>query len=110
MSVEELHPDRLLDLSLERTLIFASEFESGPVDTTTADVSNELHLDGADSVLLEAHLARCAACRFERLARFDFLAELERPIAAPNHAFEAKRRDAETPLLPQPNTPRGATQ
>lgn len=53
MTVAELHPEDLLD----------------------KDARGELTL--AEEERLEAHLARCSACRAERMLRGDFLAELE---------------------------------
>lgn len=52
MSLSNLHPEELLD----------------------KDASGAL--SDAERALLEAHLSRCAACRFERAARADFAAEV----------------------------------
>jgi TolA-binding protein len=54
VSTTELHPDNLL----EREALG--------------------ELSGAERAQLDAHLARCAACRLERVARMDFLRESER--------------------------------
>ncbi len=53
MSVSELHPEELLDKDARGTL------------------------SDAERTLLDAHLARCGTCRFERTSRLDFAAERE---------------------------------
>ena len=53
MSISELHPEELLDKDARGTLT------------------------DAERTLLDAHLARCGTCRFERTSRLDFAAERE---------------------------------
>ena len=59
MSVVELHPDELLDREAHGTL------------------------SPSERVRLEAHLEACTVCRFERISRQDFAAELAEEEASP---------------------------
>ncbi len=83
MSVIDLHPDDLLDL----------EARGG--------------LTPADRERLDAHLARCAACRIERTLRRDFAVELAATASATNvaglvsHALSAVRVEPALPAAPR---------
>jgi putative zinc finger protein len=61
LSVVDLHPEDLIEREA-----------AGP-------------LDAADRARLDAHLARCTACRIERKLRADFVAELSAEL--PSHSF-----------------------
>jgi TolA-binding protein len=65
-----------------------------PEDLIEKDANGEL--DGAERARLDAHLARCAPCRFEQAVRSDFVEELS--SEQPTHVFGL----AEQPLLETP--------
>lgn len=90
MSVADLHPEDLLDREVLGVLT------------------------ASERALLDAHLAQCSACRFERHARVDFNAELG---AEPSHDGSLVRiaieRAAQVPMVAAPlpeNTVAGAAE
>jgi TolA-binding protein len=90
--VVDLHPEELLD----------------------RDARGEL--TAGEQTRLEAHLARCAACRFERQLRIDFAGELESDLTpsmeriALAGALSANAvKPAKTPLITEPEPSPGAT-